>query len=140
MGMTDRPEEPTDVPPLYIRERLKRMGMTGEVLSEKIGTTPATISRLLNGRRKMTLEWLYAIAKALGVPVAELFYPPVDDSGPEARLRAALIAYGVNKDDLGRAISAVRLFVNDEGVEQSSEDQYHGRSSPPIRHREDAPS
>lgn len=139
--MGNKGNDPTDLPPLFIRERMTgRAKITGAELAERMGTTPATISRLLNGQRKMTIEWLYAFSKALNVPIASLFTPPTKDEplSPEAQLRTALLAYGVNPDELGKAISAVKIFV-EEHDEQSSEAPLSGLSGPSSRHREPTP-
>lgn len=143
-GMASKPHEPTELPPLYIRERMNAASprVTGEVLAERMGTTPATISRLLNGKRKMTLEWLYAFSRALGVPIAELFSPPSEPADTEGQLRAAMVAFGVHEDDLGRAVSAVKIFVDEDegGDEQPSPGLPRDRSEPSNRPRESKPS
>lgn len=60
-------------------------------------------------------------------------------SDPEARLRSALLAYGVDKEDLGRAVSAVKVFV-DHRNEQSSLDPPDDQSEPASPRRESEPS
>jgi transcriptional regulator with XRE-family HTH domain len=79
-GMSEDDDEPKELPQLFIRERMKTKGITGVVAAERMSTTPATVSRLLNGKRRMTLGWLYAFAKALEEPIASLFYAPDDPS------------------------------------------------------------
>lgn len=112
--MVETQLEPTDLPQVYIRERMKaaKPRITAKVLAEKMGTSEAQISRLLGGQRKMTLEWLYAFAKALNAPIDLLFTAP-GEATPEMQLRAALLSYGVDSEDLGRAVSAVKVFVDD---------------------------
>lgn len=74
--MERKRSEPTELPELFIREWMAAKGIKGKDLADPMGTTEATVSRLLNGKRGMSLEWLYAFAKALGLSVADLFIAP----------------------------------------------------------------
>lgn len=136
-GMAKDSPEPTELPELFIRERMLSPRVTGDELAERMGTTPATISRLLNGRRKMTLEWLYAFSKALNAPIADLFSPPSEDS--EAKLRSVLTSMGVDNNDLGRAVSSVKVFLDGPG-ELRSPDPQRDQSEPASRPREAGPA
>lgn len=77
MSMIERigPKKPTR---LYIREWMEkaRTPLDNERLAERLECSPGTISKLLNGRMKMTTEWLAAIAAALDVEVSQLFHDP----------------------------------------------------------------
>lgn len=75
-------KEPTELPRVYIRERMKEPRVTAKQLAEKMETSEAQISRLLSGKRKMTLEWLYAFARTLDVPIATLFQDPQSAETP----------------------------------------------------------
>lgn len=134
-------DEPTEVPPLYIRERMKALGITGEKLAELMNTTPATVSRLLNGKRQMSLGWLFAFARALNTPIEMLFSQPgtITLKSPESDLRSSLLAFGVEAEDLGRAISAVKVFLDDPD-EQSSQDPLDDQSELSSRRHEPVPS
>lgn len=134
--------EPTELPPLYIRERMKLPPkVTGDELASRMNTTPPTISRLLNGQRKMTLAWLYAFSKALETPIAEFFTPPSSEPRtPEEALRSAMLAFGVDKDELGKAVSAVRLFLDEEDAVQSSPTPPGDQPEPASPHRVKVPS
>lgn len=80
--MSEDDDEPRELPPLFIRKRMKlaKPPFTGKVLAEKMGTSEAQVSRLLGGKRKMSLGWLYAFSKAMDVPIAELFTDPKSQS------------------------------------------------------------
>lgn len=76
-------------------------------------------------RFKVSLDWLLT-GRGLG--------PGEASETPEAALRAALLAYGVDRSDLGRAISAVKVFVDDHD-ERSSQDLREDRhASASLRH------
>lgn len=60
-----------------IREIRKRRGLTGKELADKVGTDQVNISRLENGKRKLTEEWMRRIAKALEVTPADLITAPL---------------------------------------------------------------
>lgn len=73
----------------------------------------------------VSLIWLY-----LGEgPVAK-----TETEAPEKRLRSAMLAFGVSPDELGRAVSAVKVFV-DHLDERSSRDLPHDQSEPSIPRR-----
>lgn len=66
------------LPRLYIREHMEAMTppLTSEQLAERIDRSTGTVSKLLNGKMKMQLEYLGDIAAALGVEVPQLFTDP----------------------------------------------------------------
>ena len=53
-------------------------GLKNKDLAEKMETSDANISRLLNGERQITLDWLRDFAKALELPMWQLLMPPED--------------------------------------------------------------
>lgn len=127
--MAETQHEPTDLPQVYIRERMKaaKPRITAKMLAETMGTSEAQISRLLGGQRKMTLEWLYAFAKALNAPIDLLFTPP-GEATPEMQLRAALLSFGVHRDDLTTAVSVVKGFLSG-GDDEPEHEHHHGDQS-----------
>lgn len=137
--------EPTELPKLFIQERMKAATprITGDLLAERMGTTPATISRLLNGRRKMTLEWLYAFSKALNAPIASLFAPPSEEpsaSSPEVQLRSALLALGVDRRELDRVVDVAKTFTRRPAEERLEQTPPDDQSQPASPRRESTPS
>lgn len=73
----------------------------------------------------VSLMWLYL---GEGSPTK------TETEAPETRLRSAMLAFGVNPEDLGRAVSAVKVFV-DHLDEQSPQGLRHDRSEPSIPRR-----
>lgn len=57
-----------------IGEILKAEGRTSKWLALKMNKTQNTISLWVNGRVSITLDDLYQVSEALGVPVKELLY------------------------------------------------------------------
>lgn len=51
----------------YILEALKKKGLTQKAFAEKLGVSPAYITKLLNGKPNLTLKSLIKIALALDV-------------------------------------------------------------------------
>lgn len=74
--------EHTALPKLFIREWAKHKGFDQKILAEKMDTTEATVSRLLSGQRKMTLEWLTAFSEVLGCAPADMFVAPNGEQSP----------------------------------------------------------
>lgn len=133
--------EPTDLPPVFIRERMKYPRVTGEVLAERMQTTPATVSRLINGKRKMTLEWLYAFSKALDVPIADLFSPPEHQGRVQGELEISKLLEKIDVVPEGEGTRAyhVLMSVFGEVASISKQTDDHGLSPPANRRRESTP-
>jgi transcriptional regulator with XRE-family HTH domain len=66
-----------------VRAKRDQADLTQGQLAERIGLTRTSISNIENGRQKIQLHTLYALATALGVPV-EILLPPVDVYQSEA--------------------------------------------------------
>ena len=60
-----------------VKEICKSKGLLMEELANKLGVTPNTLTRNINGNP--TIETLEKIADTLGVPVSELFEQPATD-------------------------------------------------------------
>lgn len=135
-------DEPTDLPPLYIRERMRDPRITGDTLAERMGTTPATVSRLLNGKRKMTLEWLFAFSKALAVPIETLFTPPGERQDQPITSEPEILAFlsrikDFTPADIDAAFGVIMLaFRAKRGGSQSGEDRDRSAQSNPLHESE----
>lgn len=55
-----------------VADARKQAGMTQELLAEKLGVSPSTISRLETGTTMVSLEQLYHIATTLNVGLQDL--------------------------------------------------------------------
>jgi transcriptional regulator with XRE-family HTH domain len=91
--------------PMTVGARLRRLresrGVSLSALARAAGIGKATLSGLEHGTRNPTLETLYAVAGALGVPLTALVLAPGDPPGAAADVR-------------GAAVSATLLEVFDE--------------------------
>jgi len=123
---------------VYLQEWRETKFATQQELSARIGLPAPTISRYETGEREWGKGYLEALAHAVGCRVSDLFSPP--SLTPEQRLRSALLAYGVDKDDLGAAIKAVKGFVTDDAAEQPQSDRPRGQSAPANPRHESEPS
>lgn len=56
---------------LWIKQRLKSLGATQEQLAQAIGRDRAVVSRILQGRQPLRLDWAEAFAAVLRIPAAE---------------------------------------------------------------------
>lgn len=66
-----------------IRALRQERKLSTYALADLVGTTQATIQRLETGKRKLTVDWMQRIARALDVKPTELLAPIVldDDEG-----------------------------------------------------------
>jgi len=58
---------------LLLKKLLKEQSFSLRKFSELIDIDPATLSRIINGKRKATPDHLQRFAESLGVPISELF-------------------------------------------------------------------
>jgi len=129
-----------------IDARLAELDVSAAEISAQATDSPDTIRNWQravkadekNGTQKAsaTTIKLNQIEKALGIVLAR----DVDGAtSPEAQLRAALLAFGVDAGELGRAVGMVKGFLIARD-EQSPETPPGGRSERASRRREEVPS
>lgn len=71
-----------------VRDFRKRKGLSQDELSEKIGKTPDTVSNIERGFSSTRIKTAASIAKALDVPLKELFdFEPLTPDEQERRGR-----------------------------------------------------
>lgn len=89
------------------------VGMTQEVLAEKVSSTKATISRLETGRELASVHRLIEIADALGVELSAIFGAVVTASDPgEVQIaEIASMLRGQPEEVAVRAAEIVRALV-----------------------------
>ena len=56
-----------DIHPNRIREFREAAGVSAQALADRVGTSGAQINRLETGERKLTVDWMIRIGKALSV-------------------------------------------------------------------------
>lgn len=61
---------------VYLREWRLAKGLTQPELAKRTGTVKSEISRLEKGSRRMTIEWMNAFSRALGVSIDDLMTVP----------------------------------------------------------------
>lgn len=108
---------------------------------EALGWSQSKISRLENGDTPYNQDDLEVAAEKFGCTPADLITRPPGDAGnsPEIQLRSALIAFGVDAGDLGKAVGMIKGFLGDLD-EQQRESLPRDLSEPANRPRERAPS
>lgn len=87
---------------LFIREWIEYRTHDQKKVAERMGIEPGTVSKLLNNKMKMTIEYLSGFADALDVSVADLF------RDPRAPTQNELLSMG-SPDELRAAMRLVQL-------------------------------
>lgn len=64
-----------------VNDVMFRQRISQTQMAEALGCSASTVSMKLHGKRKWTLEEIYAAAEALDVPVSAILPPPVRDTG-----------------------------------------------------------
>lgn len=54
----------------WFKQQQKRAGITADQIAAKLGRHPSVVSKILNDKQKMTLDWAKAFAEALNQPLA----------------------------------------------------------------------
>lgn len=91
---------PSTIPPVgeRIREERLRQGMTLRGLARAVGVSPSLISQIETGRSRPSVSTLYAITKALGISIEDVFdarepiAPPVQQGTGALSMAQALAA------------------------------------------------
>jgi hypothetical protein len=117
-------------------------GRSDRAISLAAGFGPNFVSQMRGTKaaapKKPNVEYVRRLASVLGKELPEILGPE-DDT--EARLRAALIAYGVHKDDLRQVLRAIKGFVEDAADGETQEqDRSQAQTEPSSRRRAKAPS
>lgn len=55
-----------------IKRQMAELGLTQKELAYRSGITVETLSRVLNGKQKLTPNTLHKLSEGLGVPIADL--------------------------------------------------------------------
>lgn len=112
-------------------------------ISLAAGLGPNYVSQLRGTQaaapKKPNIEYVRKLAATLGKELSSIVGPADDDA--DTRLRSALLAYGVDKDDLHQALRAIKGFVEDvSGDEQSERDHSPAQAAPANPRRTKEPS
>lgn len=108
-------------------------------------TSHANIGRIENFQQPYSQEILEAAAEALGCTVIDILTVDpttagADIAGPAAKLRAAMLAYGVDRSQVELAIGVLGNFVPKEVGAQPEYSPSRDRSAPASPRRAKAPS
>src|SRR6201999_2260722 len=75
-GATGTPSEIVALVSLSLRRERARTGLSLTELAKRAGIAKSTLSQLENGTGNPSLETLWALGTALGVPLSRLIDPP----------------------------------------------------------------
>lgn len=127
--------------PTSVRERRKARGWTQPELGERAGISTTAVHNLEAGKNGFTDKTLVALANAFGCRPADILLPYVKEEAatlsPEMHLRSALLAFGVDKEDLDQVVGIIDTFAPDEKSEENLSQAQTELASP---HRVKAPS
>lgn len=129
-----------------LRQAREALGLSVEEAAAAFGSAYSTYAAHENGTTAYTLNAAIEYAKRYKVSLDWLVHGGAEGPGvakqgqtPEAALRSALIAYGVDSEDLPAIFKAVKGFVAETDVEQSQPGRPRDRSEPASRPRAKSP-
>lgn len=56
----------------WFKKRQREVGVTADVIADRMGRARSNVSHILNGHQRMSLDWAQAFAEALQVPLATI--------------------------------------------------------------------
>lgn len=118
-------------------------GRSDRAISLAAGLGPNFVSQMRGTKaaapKKPNIEYVRKLAAALGKEMSSIV--GATDEAADARLRSALLAYGVDKDDLVQAMRAIKGFVEDaSGDGQLESDHSQAHTEPASPRHDKAPS
>jgi transcriptional regulator with XRE-family HTH domain len=105
---------------------LAREGMANVDLAQALGTHEANVSRWLNGRTAISLDWLARIARVLRLTVADLLPPEEQAAGSEYRVAWTALER-MSANDRAALIEGVTAIARAMREQQSSAYPHAGR-------------
>lgn len=131
-------------PRLYIEEWMQTVdGLDRKRLAERMNVSPGTITKKLSKPQSIDGEWVAKFAEGLGLAnPLDLYKKPGRSAmkpDPEMQLRSALLAFGVDRDELDQVVRVIRTYVADVASEISEQTSSEDQPQPASRHREPAP-
>jgi transcriptional regulator with XRE-family HTH domain len=118
-----------------LRQARETIGLSVEEASAAFGAAYSTYAAHENGTTAYPLNAAIEYAKRYKVSLDWLVHGGADGPGgkqgqtPEAALRSALIAFGVDNGDLPAVFKAIKGFVSESDVEQSRQDHPRDQSA-----------
>lgn len=125
---------------LWIKQRLKSLGATQEQLAQAIGRDRAVVSRILQGRQPLRLDWAEAFAAVLRIPAAEFLRlsgltsetPSSKGNSPKPRIIIGIsgatgVIFGIRLLDILRDLGIeTHLVISRPGVITLAEETDYG--------------
>ncbi|MEH7108078.1 helix-turn-helix domain-containing protein [Bacillus sp. JJ1764] len=99
---------------LFLKKVLHERSLSMRKLSELTEIDPATISRIINGKRKANIEHLQKIADKLGIPISEL----LDAAGysNERKMNIPESDFFMSVDHIQQLLESSNLLDNDFSI------------------------
>ncbi|MGJ7911154.1 helix-turn-helix domain-containing protein [Neobacillus sp. LXY-1] len=99
---------------LFLKKVLHERSLSMRKLSELTEIDPATISRIINGKRKANIEHLQKIADQLGIPISEL----LDAAGysNERKMNIPESDFFMSVDHIQQLLESSNLLDNDFSI------------------------
>src|SRR5690606_4373920 len=123
--------------PTFLAEWREHRGYTQIQVAEMLDVSHTTIGRMESGSSPYQQHSIEALAKTYGCTPADLISVSPNDAtaSTEGKLRGALLAFGVDRDELDQVIRIIRTYVVDAAGEQSEQTPSEDQSLPSTRRR-----
>ncbi|QRY69141.1 helix-turn-helix domain-containing protein [Ensifer sp. PDNC004] len=123
----------------YLRHWREHKGIGQQTAADSINVSRGLLSKMENATSPYLQQHLEGLAKLYGCKPADLLgtdpQATAVPASPKITLRSALIAYGIDSDDLPAVFKAIKGFLGEIDDEQSQQDHPHDQSEPANLHR-----
>ena len=102
-----------------VREWRTRLGLTLEQIAERTGMAISTIQRAENGKRGITIDSLYAIARAMNLDLPQIVAWTTAPPPPEAD-ELVEIARRITPEERTQLLKIARTFRSNSSAEQAA--------------------
>lgn len=94
-----------------IRDIRTKKGLTQDELAEEMGINPKYLSGIERGKENPTMTTLINLAKALGVPIAEVFDFTETEGAPKMKARITEMLKDADEGELKKALKILSAIL-----------------------------
>ncbi|MGF6253814.1 helix-turn-helix domain-containing protein [Ensifer sp. LBL] len=117
-----------------LREMIEADGRSKRAISQAVGFGENYVQQVLKDEKDPSFTRLAKLLSELG-PRATVYVISGVLGDPHGQLQSALLAYGIDRDDLPAVFKAIKGFVVEIDDEQSQQDHPRDQSAPASLHR-----
>ena len=126
--------------PHFLRKWREKRGISQQAAADAIHVSRELLSKIEGQKSPYLQQHVEGLAHLYGCSAADLIGADPDEKigDRDTMLRSALLSYGIDSSDLGRAMGMIKGFLGDL-YEPQQQNPQNDQSAPASRHRAKAP-